>query len=185
MTAGPLLEDWQRRIILELARNAISIYLETENEISAPPHDFLQKPGAAFVTLKIEDELRGCIGSTEAIHPLGETIVHCAISAAFQDPRFPPLALEEFDRIHLEVSVLTPMRIVTDPEEIQVGIHGIYLTVGNFRGLLLPQVAVEYGWDRETFLKYTCQKAGLPPEAWKLPGAKIQIFSAEVFGEDK
>jgi len=140
-------------------------------------------PGAAFVTLKLQDELRGCIGSTEAKFPLGQTIVQCAISAAFRDPRFPPLSMEEFERIHLELSVLSPMHEIASVEEIQVGVHGIFLTLGNHRGLLLPQVAVELEWDRETFLKSTCQKAGLPPEAWQYPGVKIEIFSAEVFGE--
>jgi AmmeMemoRadiSam system protein A len=175
----------QRRIMLALARDAIEKFVISSYEINPPADDFLQEPGAAFVTLKKNEELRGCIGCTEPKLPLGKTIVGCAISAATRDPRFPPVSAIEVPRLQLEISVLSPFRKITNPEEIEVGVHGILLSFGYFRGLLLPQVAVEQGWDRDTFLKFTCRKAGLPADAYKSPNAQIEIFSAEVFGEDE
>lgn len=177
-------DEAQRRIMLSLARDAIEKFVISSYEIAPPADDFLQEPGAAFVTLKKDEMLRGCIGSTEAKLALGKTIIGCAISAATRDPRFPPVSAIEIPRLQLEVSVLSPFRRITNPEEIEVGVHGILLTMGYFRGLLLPQVAVEQGWDRETFLKYTCRKAGIQADAWKSPNVKIEIFSAEVFGEE-
>jgi len=105
-----------------------------------------------------------------------------AIASGWEDPRFPPLDASELDEIEIEISVLSPLRPAR-PEEIEVGKHGVYITKGFYRGVLLPQVAVEYGWDRETFLAQTCLKAGLHPDAWKEPDTKIEIFSAEVFSE--
>lgn len=178
-------DDRQRSIILALARESIEKFVNAGDEVIPPQQDFLQPPGAAFVTLKKQKELRGCIGSTEPVLPLGKTIVHCAISAAVRDPRFPPVAASEVSQLEIEVSILSPFRVITNPEEIEIGVHGILLTLGYFRGLLLPQVALEQGWDRETFLKYTCRKAGLQADAWKSPNAKIEIFSAEIFGESE
>ncbi|HJZ10885.1 MAG TPA: AmmeMemoRadiSam system protein A [Acidobacteriota bacterium] len=175
----------QRSVMIDVARNAIGEYLEKRKETSFPNEDYLQAPGAAFVTLKIDKELRGCIGATEARLPLGQTIVQCAIGAAFRDPRFPPLTREEYSLIGVELSILSPMRRIANIEEIEIGLHGIMMTHGMCRGLLLPQVAVEQQWSREVFLRYTCQKAGLPTNAWQLPGVKIEIFSAEIFGEQK
>jgi AmmeMemoRadiSam system protein A len=104
-----------------------------------------------------------------------------ALSAAFCDPRFPPLTPQEFKDIHLEISVLSPLRKIKQVDEIQVGVHGLYIRQGPCRGLLLPQVATEYHWDRETFLQQTCCKACLPPQAWKDPQTEIYIFSADIF----
>lgn len=173
----------QKSILLKLARDAIRTYLENRAQIAPSPDDFLKQLGAAFVTVRIDEELRGCIGSTEASEPLGRTVIHCAISAAFRDPRFPPLSKEEYPFINLEISVLSPFRRVS-PEEVIAGTHGIMLTREYHRGLLLPQVAVEYGWDRDEFLSFTCRKAGLPPDAWKDTDTIIEVFTAEVFGEN-
>ena len=173
----------QRTIVLKLAREAIRNRLESAKDIFSPHDEFLKVPGAAFVTIRIGGELRGCIGTTEATRPLGETVISCAISAAFHDPRFPPLRLEEYRQSDLEISILSLFREIHSVEQIEVGKHGLVLSMGYHRGLLLPQVAAEHGWDRDTFLQYTCRKAGLSANAWKNPEARIEIFTAEVFGE--
>lgn len=177
-----MFDPQQRTILLKLGRNAIETYLETRMVISSPPDEFLIAPSAAFVTLKHNAELRGCIGSTDAADPLGETIIHCAISAAFRDPRFPPLVKIEYPGISLEISVLSPFQ-KSGPDDVIAGVHGVMISHHMRRGLLLPQVAVEYEWDRETFLMYACRKAGLADDAWKDPSTIIETFTAEVFGE--
>jgi AmmeMemoRadiSam system protein A len=174
-----------RQTALRLARNAIREFLENGNEIEPPQNDAFNELRGAFVSLKMDGELRGCIGYAEPQLPMGRTIVRCAIHAATEDPRFLPLKLSELDLVRIEISLLTPLQKISDPAEIEVGKHGIVISSGMRRGLLLPQVAVEYDWDRETFLKYSCQKAGLHDDAWKSPLTSIYIFSAEVFGEEK
>jgi AmmeMemoRadiSam system protein A len=141
----------------------------------------LAEKRGAFVTLKTHGQLRGCIGHIAAIKPLSQTVIDMAQAAAFQDPRFPPLSKNELKDLEIEISVLTPFRTIEDIQEIQVGKHGLYMERGYQSGLLLPQVATEYGWDTQTFLEQTCQKAGLPRDAWKDKKTKIQIFSAEIF----
>jgi AmmeMemoRadiSam system protein A len=141
----------------------------------------LNEPRGAFVTLHKDGKLRGCIGHIRAQKPLIETIVEMAEAAAFRDPRFPPVTLEELDQLKYEISVLTPLRRIKDVNDIQVGVHGIYMKRGVSSGLLLPQVATEWGWDRTTFLEHTCTKAGLPEDAWKDKKTEIYIFSADVF----
>lgn len=141
----------------------------------------LKQPYGAFVTLKRGGELRGCIGHIIGNAPLSETVAAMARAAATQDPRFPPLTAAELKGLSLEISVLTPLEPVLDAREIVVGKHGLYIVYGARRGLLLPQVATEQGWDRETFLDQTCWKAGLPPGAWRDPQAKLYKFGAEVF----
>jgi AmmeMemoRadiSam system protein A len=173
----------QREIVLKLARNAIVTFLETRTVPVPPDDDFLTVPSAAFVTVKINSELRGCIGSTEASEPLGDAIIHCAISAAFRDPRFPPLTKQEYPGISLEVSVLSPFQKIASPDDVIPGVHGLLITQNMRRGLLLPQVATEYKWDRETFLMYASRKAGLADDAWKDPSTIIEMFTAEVFSE--
>jgi AmmeMemoRadiSam system protein A len=143
----------------------------------------LKEKKGAFVTLKKNENLRGCIGYIEAIKPLYKTVAEMAIAAAFNDPRFPPLNPDELRDVTLEISVLSPLKIINDIREIEVGIHGLYITKGFHSGLLLPQVATEYKWDRLTFLEETCHKAGLHPNAWKDKDTKIYIFSADVFKE--
>jgi AmmeMemoRadiSam system protein A len=112
-----------------------------------------------------------------------DTIKEVAQSSAFEDPRFPPLRAEEWDRVHLEISVLSPFEPITDVNRIEVGAHGILIQRGSRSGLLLPQVATEQGWDRDTFISHTCLKAGLPGDAWTWPNTRIEIFSAQVFAE--
>ncbi len=170
--------------LLKIARQAIKSELEGRAlrlpTITSPA---LMEPRGAFVTLHKHGQLRGCIGNFTSSNPLYHTVAEMAISAAFNDPRFRPLAPHEFDEIDIEISALTPLRPIKSVDEIEVGKHGIYIIQGPYRGVLLPQVATEYGWDRYTFLDQTCIKAGLYPGCWKEPSTQILIFSAEVFGE--
>ena len=136
----------------------------------------------AFVTIHHRGDLRGCLGRLEPGVPLGETIIHLAEAVSDSDPRFAPVSYHELTDIVLEVSVLMPAQPVTRIEEIEVGRHGVIIEHGARRGLLLPQVASEHGWDRETLLEHACRKAMLAPDAW-VQGASIFIFEAEVFGE--
>jgi AmmeMemoRadiSam system protein A len=171
----------QRQLMLELARKSISCHLDGL-EFSVPDLDFLKQPSGAFVTLRKRGMLRGCIGSIEAMFPLGETISKCSISSATQDPRFPPLRKSELDSIQLEISVISPMR-TTEVKEIIVGTHGVMIEYMNQHGLLLPQVPLEHDWDRDTFLNHVCLKAGLSPDVWKSPGPTFWTFTAEIFSE--
>lgn len=176
------LSDQDKKQLHDIARQSIAAGLQ--GRTPPPLKDMagvLGEPRGAFVTLHLRGCLRGCIGFIEAVKPLAATIQEMARAAAFGDPRFPPLTAREFKDIDIEISVLTPLRRIKNVEEIQVGVHGLYLINGSCRGLLLPQVATEYGWDRDTFLQHTCQKAGLPPMAWKDPQTEIYIFSAEIF----
>jgi len=142
----------------------------------------LAAPGAAFVTLTKNARLRGCIGFTDPVAPLYKVVQECAVAAATEDPRFPPVSQPELPSLRIEISVLTPLFPIK-PEEVEVGMHGLMVTQGRMQGLLLPQVPVEWGWDRETFIDQTCVKAGLPPSAWR-HGATLRGFTAEVFGEE-
>lgn len=155
---------------------------ESEKMTEFKDEIFKEKRGA-FVTLHINGRLRGCIGYIAGIKPIPETIIDMAIASAFKDPRFPPLKREEFEKIDIEISVLTPIERVNNIDEIQVGRDGLIISNGYRQGLLLPQVATEYGWNREQFLEHTCYKAGLPGDAWKWKDTKIEKFSAQVFGE--
>jgi AmmeMemoRadiSam system protein A len=141
----------------------------------------LKENRGAFVTINKRGQLRGCIGYIEGHGPLYKTIEEMAEAAAFRDPRFNPVTEKELPDLEIEISVLTPLKRITDVNEIEVGKHGIYMKKGWYSGLLLPQVATEYGWDRQTFLEHTCQKAGLPTTAWKDKNAEIYIFSADIF----
>jgi hypothetical protein len=179
-----MLTPEQQGAILKLAREAITECILRRREIAPPGDEYMRQPSGAFVTLKIDHELRGCIGFPEARYPLGETIVKAAIYAATEDPRFPRLDPGELQHVSLEVSVLTPARPVADPQEIEVGKHGLILTLGRRRGLLLPQVPLEHNWDRDEYLKHICRKAGLPDDAWKDAEARLEVFTAEVFGEE-
>jgi len=142
----------------------------------------LKEPRGVFVTIKKHGELRGCIGYVRAIKPLWQAVMEMAEAAAFQDPRFPPVGPSELKDLEIEISVLTPLREIKDVKEIEVGKHGIMIErPPYYSGLLLPQVATEYGWDRVTFLEQTCLKAGLPRNAWREPGTRIYVFSADIF----
>jgi AmmeMemoRadiSam system protein A len=141
----------------------------------------LKEKRGAFVTLKTKGQLRGCIGHTQPIKALSQTIIDMAQAAAFQDPRFPPLSPKELPDLSIEISALSPFRQIQEVDEIKVGKHGLFIERGFNAGLLLPQVAPEYGWDRLTFLEHTCQKAGMPKDAWKDGRTKIFVFTAEIF----
>jgi AmmeMemoRadiSam system protein A len=143
----------------------------------------LKEKRGAFVTLKKRGHLRGCIGYIKAVKPLWETVQEMAVAAAFHDPRFPLLKSDELIDLTFEISVLSPLRRIKDINEIEVGNHGLYIVRGFNSGLLLPQVAVEYKWDRESFLKEACYKAGLPSHAWKDNETQIFIFSADYFSD--
>jgi AmmeMemoRadiSam system protein A len=178
------LADPARKECLFLARKTLHEFVRGQEAAPpyAPAREELLAPCGAFVTLKKEDQLRGCIGYIEATKPLWETIVDCTIASASRDPRFPPVTADELPHIQMEISVLSPLRPIDHVDQISVGEHGLLITKGMYRGLLLPQVATEYGWDRRQFLEHTCLKAGLPTDAWR-EGARISIFSADVFSE--
>ncbi len=179
-----MLTDSEKKLLLSIARSAIKAELQGI-PVSIPKNipESLRTHSGAFVTLHQYDELRGCIGYIESNNELIDTIIEVAQKSAFEDPRFQPVVLEEEPELEFEISVLTPARQITDVSEIIVGTHGIIMQKGMRRGLLLPQVPLEYGWDRETFLNQTARKAGLPIKAWQEPDTKIFIFSAEVFNE--
>lgn len=173
----------QKQLLLNIARDVIKARLENKSLPKIEVQDeVLKRPCGAFVTLNKSGQLRGCIGSLHAERPLYLTIQEMATEAAFHDPRFPPLSKVELSLIEIEISVLSPLRPIKNPEEVEVGRDGIYLVMGFNRGVLLPQVATEYNWDKYTFLDHTCLKAGLPPGCWK-KGAEIHVFEAEVFSE--
>ncbi|WP_462323485.1 AmmeMemoRadiSam system protein A [Desulfoplanes sp.] len=146
-----------------------------------PVSQKLTEKYGAFVTLSKNKQLRGCIGHIAGQVPIVETVAKMACSAAFEDPRFPPVTAGEFGGLGVEISILSPLERVQDLSAITPGIHGLYMRRGGKSGLLLPQVATEWGWDRETFLAQTCHKAGLPPEAWKDTATEVYWFQAEVF----
>jgi AmmeMemoRadiSam system protein A len=185
IAASPTTSEYsqeERLILLRLAHRAISSALDGSKLDLLPPTPHLAGMRGAFTTLHLHGKLRGCIGYVVPTHSLYRTVAETARAAAFDDPRFRPVAIEEAPELNVEVSVLSPLKPIR-PEEVVVGVHGLIVTQGGRRGLLLPQVPLEWGWDRETFLSQTCLKAGLPPDAW-LQGAELQAFTAEVFGED-
>ena len=146
-----------------------------------PPTDKLREQLGAFVTLKIGGRLRGCIGTIQGGGELYRTVWQRAHSAAFEDPRFPSLTAGEFDSLEYEISILSPIEACPDPDRVEIGRHGLIMSRDGRSGLLLPQVPVEWNWDRETFLAQTCAKAGLPKDAWRDPATTILWFEAVVF----
>jgi len=177
------LPDAARLAALQLARRAIDLFLR-RNELLplSVPDEALAHPRGVFVTLHCRGRLRGCIGQVEAVEPLSTAVVRCAVAAAREDPRFEPVALQELAEIEIELSVLSVLEPI-QPEMIEVGRHGLLVTRGACRGLLLPQVAGERGWSRVRLLEETCAKAGLDPHAWRDPGTILHAFTAEVFSE--
>jgi len=176
----------EKRELLSLARKTLEDYL-SRHEVPAiePVHPALQRAGGAFVTLEKDGELRGCIGHMTADRPLGLTVQQMAVQAATGDPRFPAVTLDELTHIEIEISALSPMEALSQDRlgDIEIGKHGMIVTRGRQRGVLLPQVAEREGWDRETFLCATCRKAGLPMDSWRKPGTEIEVFTADVFSE--
>ena len=175
----------QRKTLLRIARESIAAVLDGKRPEwnAADFDDDLRRPSGAFVTLTESGELRGCIGSIVPVAPLYQAVSQSAVNAAFRDPRFYPLQAGELPRLELEISVMGPIVPVKDVLEIEPGRDGLIISSGSRAGLLLPQVAAEYGWDRETFLAQTCVKAGLPQAAWRSPATRIERFEAEVFND--
>jgi AmmeMemoRadiSam system protein A len=174
----------EKRKLLAIAKGSIlgAVTGKSQPKVEITEERLKENCGA-FVTIKKHGQLRGCIGYIIAAKPLHETVKDVAASAAINDPRFRPVSKSELGELELEISALTPLRRIHSVEEIEVGKHGLYMKRGFYSGLLLPQVATEYGWDKEIFLEHTCRKAGLPKDAWKDPSTEIYIFSAEVFDE--
>lgn len=172
----------ERAILLRLAHRAIESRFDGERLDLTPPSEHLAAMRGAFTTLHLNGKLRGCIGYVVATHPLYRTVAETAEAAAFDDPRFSPVTAEEAAGLEIEISVLSKLRPIR-PEDVVVGRHGLVIRKGSRRGLLLPQVPLQWGWDRETFLAQTCKKAGLPLDAWQ-QDAEIQMFIAEVFGDN-
>jgi uncharacterized protein len=179
----PSLSEADRQSLLELARRAIAEAISREKPAGCISHSgvFAEKRGV-FVTLHARGRLRGCIGVIEAFEPLGESIARCAGSAAFRDPRFPPVSAEELPELQIELSLLSPPEPIL-PENIEIGKHGLLISQAAKRGLLLPQVAVQHKLSREQFLEETCRKAGLAAHAWLEPETQILGFTSEVFSE--
>jgi AmmeMemoRadiSam system protein A len=171
----------ERELLLRLAHRSIELALEGRRAEPTSPTAHLGEPRGAFATLHLKGELRGCIGYVLPTQSLYATVADAAKGAALDDPRFPPVTSAEAPHLKIEISVLSPLQPIR-PEEVIVGQHGLVVNRGGRRGLLLPQVPVEWDWDRETFLAQTCLKAGLPADAW-LHGAQLQAFTAEVFGD--
>jgi AmmeMemoRadiSam system protein A len=175
------LSENEKKFLKRVALLSIRSRFEKEIEFPDPPNHKMTERLGAFVTLKKGGRLRGCIGHIIGDRPLWKTIIKMAAQAAFNDPRFPPLKREEIDSVEIEISVLSPLEPVDDPAEIVPGQDGLLISQKGLRGLLLPQVASEWGWDRETFLGQTCCKAGLAFDCWKEPDTQIFRFQAIVF----
>jgi AmmeMemoRadiSam system protein A len=174
----------EKDTLLNIAKKVISAKINNKDTPKlAVDSETLKEKRGAFVTLKKRGQLRGCIGYIKPVKALGETVQEMAVAAAFHDPRFPSLKPDEVRDLTFEISVLSPLKRIKDINEIEVGMHGLYIISGYKSGLLLPQVAVEYKWDRETFLKETCYKAGLPMQTWMDKETEIYIFSADYFGD--
>jgi uncharacterized protein len=186
-----MLSDEEGEFLVKLARRSIATYLKEKRKLEVPENTpkILKEEMGAFVTLDRDGQLRGCIGYPEPVKPLVNAIIEVAISSALQDPRFPPVTSDEFKKLHLEVSVLTKPEIIlvdkpTDyPGKIEIGKDGLIIESSYSRGLLLPQVAVEWQWDSEDFLSNTCMKAGLNADCWLDPHVKIYKFQSQIFPE--
>jgi AmmeMemoRadiSam system protein A len=172
-----------RQRLLRIARDALAAHVAGTRMPEAELTGVAARLAGAFVTLRAEAELRGCIGHVEANEPLGVVVARSAVAAGSSDPRFPGITAAELPGLHIEISILSPLAEVSSLADIQIGIDGLVVQLGWRRGLLLPQVAAEWQWDRETFVAETCRKAGLAGDAWE-KGAKIWKFQAEVFGEN-
>ena len=179
----PLADD-EKRELLRIARATLREHLDTGRIPPGKPHRApLLAPAAVFVTLHRDHALRGCIGLVEARTPLYRAVQEMAVAAATRDPRFPPVTDEELEQLDIEISVLSHARTVHGPADLTIGQDGLVVEAFGRRGLLLPQVATEAGWDAETLLARTCVKAGLPPDTWKRTDAKLTAFGAQVFSE--
>jgi AmmeMemoRadiSam system protein A len=179
-----MLDDADKTLLLKLARSTLEAYFAQKATPSCQgASEALRDRKGAFVSLHRGEELRGCIGQLFPDRELCKIVQHCVLSAALEDTRFVPVAKGELDDLNIEISVLTPFHRIRSIEEIEVGRHGLYIIRGGCRGLLLPQVATQYHWDRIRFLEHTCLKSGLPESAWRDPQTIIHTFEAEVFSE--
>jgi uncharacterized protein len=178
------LSPTDRAALLGIARGAILAHLGVTAVPATPEAGALGEPRGAFVTVSVRGELRGCIGTFRPAGSLARTVASMAVSAASEDPRFPRIAPEEVPELGVAVSALGGPRPIADPRAVRVGEQGLLVKKGWHRGALLPRVAVEHGWDAETFLKHACLKAGLPARAWEEPDTEIEVFEAEEFGEE-
>ncbi len=177
------ISDDDKRELLRIARATLREYLTTGFMPPGAPHrKSLLQPHGAFVTLHVNGQLRGCIGRVDPDTPLYLAVEQLAVAAATRDPRFEPLRAEELPDVRIELWLLSPL-LDGKPEDVELGKHGLVITRGVRRGLLLPQVAIEHNFTREQFLDETCAKAGLPPGAWKQEGTQLQLFTADVFHE--
>ncbi|MBN2432098.1 MAG: AmmeMemoRadiSam system protein A [Acidobacteria bacterium] len=182
------LSDEEKETLLRLARHTLTAYLATGKMPEFDSERFKLTPSlceqcGAFVTLNKRHQLRGCIGYVVAVKPLYVAVQEMVINAAVRDPRFPPVTAAELSEIKMEISVLSPLEPCADPNHVTVGRHGLVIQKDGRSGLLLPQVPVEWGWDRTQFLRQVCAKAGLPSEAYKEQDAVLYVFTAEVFHE--
>jgi AmmeMemoRadiSam system protein A len=184
MTPSDRLVPDERAELLARARRAAAIALAVLSDGSFPePTGRLAQPGAAFVTWRRDGKLRGCIGSVEPTRPLAVDVERNAVAALLHDPRFAPTTARDFPRLTIEISVLWPRERIAAAADLEIGAHGVYVEKGARRGLLLPQVAPEWGWGAEELLEQVCLKAGLPGEAWRRPDVALYRFAAEVFGD--
>jgi AmmeMemoRadiSam system protein A len=182
-----MLDPADRTTLLTLARNTLQEYLSTRRWLPfTPTSPALLESRATFVTLRhrLTHELRGCRGEIEAEYPLWESVQRVSVLSAIDDPRFQPMTLSELPATHIEISALTPLRLVNSPDEVIVGQHGVMIRKGGRGGLFLPQVPIEQGWDRDEYLSTLCwMKAGLPADAWRKKDVQLYTFEAEIFEE--
>jgi len=171
----------ERTLLLQLAHESILSALEDRQISSHPPTPHLAEPRGAFTSLYRNQQLRGCVGYVLPVGSVYRAVIETARAAAFEDSRFYPVTVEEVGGLVVELSILSPPKPIS-AEDVEVGRHGLLISMSGHRGLLLPQVPIEHHWDRVTFLQQTCRKAGLPLDAWE-KGAQIEAFTAEVFGE--
>jgi len=179
------LSDDEKRELLRIARAGLREFYRSGRLPPGKPHrDSLTAEAGVFVSLHAGDELRGCVGSFDEVEPLYKAIQNMAVGAATRDPRFDPVAREDLPNMTFEVSVLGARKPISSPADIQPGVHGVAVTRGPRRGLLLPQVAAEHGWDADTLLAQTCAKAGLPEDAWQSDDVTVEVFTAQVFDDN-
>ena len=182
-TSARQLTQVERQALLRAARESIAGHFHARRPMVPAPTGALAEHRGAFVTLHGGDgELRGCVGLMRSDRPLLETVARMAVAAAIEDGRFEPVTEAELDGLSIEVSALSALEPIR-PEDVEVGRHGLLVGHGGRRGVLLPQVPGEHGWDRDTFLVHTCRKAGLPDDVWKKPGVELLAFTADVFRE--
>ncbi len=173
----------ERALLLGLAHESILSALEQREISLQPPSAHLAETRGVFTSLHLNGNLRGCVGFVLPVNSVYRAVADTARAAAFEDTRFHPVTLEEARHLEIELSVLSPPKPIR-AEDIEMGPHGLLISMDGRRGLLLPQVAVEHNWDRVTFLQQTCHKAGLPSDAWRT-GATVEVFTAEIFGDEQ